>query len=182
MIPFETLLELWEIAFADWSIFPVYRAQPATDSSIALIEKSLGIALPASLVELSRGCPSYGCWLAAIGDDCDHGLGILALNRAFHNPDDDGPALPAHLILLNHGHDRDCDCWDTSSGKSGDEYPIVYCALEQGPTATKALAPTFYEYLEQLCRYYAPRSPNKKRRRRARELLALDVDASSSPI
>jgi hypothetical protein len=179
MIPFETLIELCEIAFEPWANFaPVFRAQPATASSVELIQKTLGITLPSCFIELSRLCPSYGGWFASIGEDCDDTIiGILQVNRVFHDINiNEGSALAANLVLLNHGHDGDCDCWDLSAQQNGNEYPIVFCNVESITPVTKLLALTFHEYVERLCRSYAPRNPDKGRSDRARELLAPYVD------
>ena len=177
MIPLETLIELWEIAFEPWASFPMLQAQPATASSIELIQKTLGITVPSCFVELSRRCPTYGCWLASIGEDCDKTtIGILHLNRVFHDISE-GPALAANLVLLNHGHDGDCDCWDLSAQQCGNEYPIVYCNVESTAPVTKVVASTFHQYVERLCRSYAPRCPDKRRSHRAKELLAPYADS-----
>ena len=109
MIPMEILVELCGYAFEPWGSSSWYSAAPATEASIAHISQELGISIPHDFVSLSQGCPVYGGWFASIGEDYDGPVHILALNKLFREADEDYGELPSHLVLLNHGHDGDCD-------------------------------------------------------------------------
>jgi hypothetical protein len=171
VIPFEALVELFTIAIEPWGLHAWYHVKPPTAHSIARIEEELGLTIPPDLIKIASRCPAYGGWLAGIGDDYDHTCHILSLNRAFHEGDE-LPPLPAHFVLLNHGHDGDCDCWDVRTTGANGEHPIVYIALESGRVepAGKVFA-TFREYLEQFARDHAPRAHDPTKRRRATKLV-----------
>jgi hypothetical protein len=169
MVPFETLVELVGIATEPWDDW--YRVAPPTPESVDRINRELDITLPCDYVRLAAACPTYGSWLAGIGEDFDHGCHILQLNAAFH-AEDEPPALPRHFLLLNHGHDGDCDCWDTREKANADEHPIVYICLESD--SQQSIGPrfeSFRSYIEDFALRHASHSPNKARRRRAKRLI-----------
>lgn len=135
--------------------------------------------LPPAFVQLSQMCPGYGGWFASIGEDYRGPVHILSLNHAFRTPDDPDDysegapysALPEHLTLINHGHDGDCDCWDTRRKSPEGEHPIIYFSL----TAPEFVHPTysftsFHQYVEHLCRTRANRTGAQAAR--LREILA----------
>lgn len=123
-----------------------YPSKPATKESVAFIENALKILLPRDFVEFSRLVYNYGVWFGSIGDDYDSHNHLLRLNEAFHQAENGGIALPEGWVLINHGHDGDCDCLDVSSG-SGSEYLIYYINVEC-PREPVLMARTFREYLE----------------------------------
>ena len=183
MMPFETLAELFEIATAPYSRAPWVCAAPPTTSSIQRIERDLGIRIPADFIHLAAACPSYGSWLASIGNDFNNGSHITKLNPLFHEsspPEEEGyAALPPHFIMLNHGHDGDCDCWDTRAITPAGEHRIVYVCVD-APAAEPAerVFESFRAYAEDFALYHARRSPNKAQRKRAVQLiqeLGLDI-------
>lgn len=171
-IPFPLLLELCEYACnAPW-IGDEHK--PPSETSIERISRELGIELPPDLIAVARGCPSYGSWFARLDEDYENPLHILRLNRVFHYPDenDESTALPEHLILVNHGHDGDCDCWHIRTvGESG-EHPIVYVSLDGNLETIELGFPTFRDYLEHFCRHHAPETDNRGHRKRVREILS----------
>lgn len=144
----KTLRELAELKTRTWLLWTGnwYPSEPATDASVACIERTLRIALPGDFVEFSRLVHNYGVWFGSIGDDYTSHNHLLQLNEAAHRADEESVALPAHWILINHGHDGDCDCFDVSGGSSS-EYPIYYLNVEF-PRSPTLLATTFREYLE----------------------------------
>ncbi|SRR5579862_339038 len=144
----KTLEELAAWKIKEWMPWTCswYPSKPATEKSVAHIESILKITLPRDFVEFSRLAHNYGVWFGSIGDDYDSHNHLLNLNAAFHQPDDGSLALPDQWVLINHGHDGDCDCLDVSSGVRP-EYPIYYISV--GSSDEPILrASTFREYLE----------------------------------
>src|ERR1051326_5972771 len=88
-----------------------YPSKPATDDSVAFIEKALNFRIPRDFVELSRLADNYGVWFGSIGDDYQSHNHLLNLNKAFHDPDLQAEAssiaLSPNWVLINHGHDGD---------------------------------------------------------------------------
>ncbi len=172
MIPFETLAELFEIAIAPYN----RAAAPPTPQSLARIQQHLGIRIPDDYVRFATMCPSYGSWLASIGDDFDNGLHILNLNAVFHDctpVDGEGyVALPKHLIILNHGHDGDCDCWDTRTQTASGEHPIIYACIDA--TAVELgnrTFPSFHAYAEYFILYQVASIQDQTQRQKADRLI-----------
>ena len=78
-------------------------------------------------------------------------------------------------MLLNHGHDGDCDAWDTGAPARDGELPIVYFVYDCDRRELGGLrdsARTFAEYIDSFVRAHAPRCPEKRLRRRAKRTLA----------
>ena len=125
----------------------MYPCRPPTESSIGRIEQALGIILPATFIEFSRLVPNYGSWFGSIGDDFDSWMHIVELNKTFHEADEDSIALPDEFIMINHGHDGHCDCFDRTKRSTTNEYPIYYLNVES-PKEPKLMATTFHDYLE----------------------------------
>ncbi len=172
MIPFEIVSELFRISNKAWD----WRVCPPTANSIDRIEHELGLKLPGDYVRIARECPCYGTWLAGIGEDFDNGLHILQLNRLFKSQTEDGDdaylPLPSRYVLFNHGHDGDCDCWDTQETVETGEHPIVYIDLDAdelipGPVRYRG----FREYIEQYALHQAPRVSDRSDRRRAKRII-----------
>ncbi len=117
-------------------------AMPPTAESVATINRKLGISLPASFIAFARACPHYGAVYASIGDDYSNNNHIINLNEHFHHDGAQETAgLPAWAILINHGHDGDCDCLDTRNFDAATgEYPVIYCEVpvwESEPSETE---------------------------------------------
>ncbi len=170
-MPLPILLELCEYACARRSGFGL---QPATSASVERISDELGIRLPVELVDVSRECPSYGSWFAGLGEDYSHPMHILRLNEEFHGPlESDGwHPLPEHLVLLNHGHDGDCDCWDTSELCASGEHPIVYLCLDADELKPERRFETFRDYLQDFCGWLRRGKVLPEHRLRVQEILA----------
>lgn len=107
-----------------------YPSRPATDESIARIQTALNFVLPPDFIELSRLADNYGVHFGSIGDDYDSHNHILRLNCVFHDPVilEEGvkQLLPPSSVLINHGHDGDCDCLNLMERLPDGEYPIYY--------------------------------------------------------
>jgi len=124
---FELIHQPWEQAFV---------VAPPTKESIQYINAELEIQLPPSMIAFANRCSSYGAWFAGLGDDYNNHLHILNINQEFRDSSDptDG-FIPNWLVIINHGHDGDCDCLDTRSyNQTTGEYPIVYWSYETGTT------------------------------------------------
>lgn len=149
MSPLETLAASKKRTWAPWTC-SWYPSKPATAESVAFIEESLKFAIPRDFVELSRLADNYGVWFGSIGDDYQSHNHLLRLNDAFHDSDLQAEAasiaLPDHLVLLNHGHDGACDCFDITAPPVGGEYPIYHLNVEY-PKEPKLLARSFRQYL-----------------------------------
>jgi peptidoglycan/LPS O-acetylase OafA/YrhL len=69
--------------------------------------------------------------------------------------------LDPRYVLLNHGHDGDCDAWDTLAERSANgEMPIVYFHYDSDRRQLGGLRPsarTFAEYIDAFVRAHAPR-------------------------
>ncbi|MBG87583.1 MAG: hypothetical protein CMO80_11880 [Verrucomicrobiales bacterium] len=63
------------------------------------------------------------------GDTNDHDIHIIRMNCIFHGLDE--APLPERYILINHGHDGDCDCWDLEERTPSGEHPVVHISLEE---------------------------------------------------
>ena len=153
MLTLEQLIALHRIFTGDP---PCLGETVPTEASILRIQSTLGIILPQSFIEFARQCPSYCCALfASIGENYDDDCHILNINREFHS--NEPPRVPAWLIVINHGHDEDCDGFD-SSQRRGDEYSIVYWDASQGLAFDNSSWPahqSFHDYLEFMIIHYA---------------------------
>ena len=127
--------------------------------------------VPPLFIEVAAACPSYGGWFGSIGDDFDSHNHLLGINRAFREE-----GLIPRYVLLNHGHDGDCDAWDVRAERSANgEMPIVYFNYDCDGRGLRGLRPsakTFAEYIDAFVRARAPRCPEKALRRRAKRVLA----------
>src|SRR6476620_8638355 len=141
----DVLLDLLPASFEPWGVSAWYPSRPPTGPSIARIESELGVRLPALLLDVARACPAYGGWFGSIGDDFTSDNHILAINRSFR-----ADGLPLRYVLLNHGHDGNCDAWDTVAMPAADgEPPIVSFSYDCERRALEDLrvsAASFAEY------------------------------------
>ncbi len=147
-----------------------FAAQPPTRGSVKRIESELGLAIPKLFIEIAQACASYGGWFGSLGEDFESHCHIIAINRAFREL-----GVPPRYVLLNHGHDGDCDAWDTLASRStGPELPIVYFRFSNESKELRYLrtvAPTFTQYIDGFVRSAAPRCPVKALRRGAKRIL-----------
>ncbi len=160
MMPPEQTFALFELLYGR----DYYGATPPTAKSIAAINRKLGISLPASYIAFAKACPHYGAAYASIGDDYSNENHIISLNEYFHHEAaEQRTGLPAWAILINHGHDGDCDCLDTRHfDAAAGEYPVIYCEVpvwESEPTDTvvheSLVDKTFSAHLESLVLHWA---------------------------
>ena len=137
-------LVVWKIR--KWMRYPVdaFPSEPPTPKSIARIEKQLGLQIPKIYIELAKLTPNYGVWFGSIGPDYASHNHILTLNTAFHRGNEESAALPVHFVMLNHGHDGACDCWNLLETIS-DEHPIYYINVDSR-SKPKLLAESFVNY------------------------------------
>src|SRR5215471_4452567 len=107
------------------AIFPagLGDSQP-TASSLQRIQDRLGFLVPADFVEFTRMCPTYSGWFVSIGEDFENARHIIKLNAMFHSPD--YALIPPELMLINHGHDGDLDCYDLSRTDETSRISICY--------------------------------------------------------
>jgi hypothetical protein len=143
-LAFDELVRGFDRVMQPWRALACAAPTPA---SLARIERELGIELPGSLVELARRSACFGAWFASLGDDEGD---IVRLNRIWHREVEPHERMPAHLILINHGHDDDCDCFDLSRPRTAaGEYAIRYWSWGH---ATWTLSPDLPSYLEDFIR------------------------------
>jgi hypothetical protein len=127
VVEFKKIAELFRIATHDLNV----GAAKPTAKSLAKIEGALGLEIPDVYRRIANECPNYGAYLNGIGEDYGQEVHILRLNQLFHDQKIIRPALPAHFVLISHGHDGDCDCWDLRVKESAGEHPIVQVKLEK---------------------------------------------------
>jgi len=168
VLPFDVLIELLRYSFEPWGSSGRYPATPPTPKSIEHIHRETGVVIPELLVRVAEACPSYGGWFGSIGEDYGSGNHLLQHNWHWHNV-----GLPSRYVIFNHGHDGDCDCWDTS-GQFAGEYPIMYVQMtDMGSVRfVQPWASSIQEYLDRHAREHGPRCAVKTLRRRAKRLLA----------
>jgi hypothetical protein len=124
------------------------KVAPPTPASIRRIEAELGIEIPESLREFALRSRNFGAWFAGLGEDYDNSFHILGLNQVFHQVNRKHPhvRMPPHLVLINHGHDGDCDCFDLQRPRGANgEYSIRYWTEWGGDWA---LYPSLLAYVE----------------------------------
>lgn len=155
---FEILCELCQITTHGMK----WDATPPTQKSLDHIHDVLGILIPNTYQQIAAQCPNYGAYLNGIGEDFSHHIHIIELNRIFHDPDQIEPPLPKHFVMLNHGHDGDCDCWDLREITADGEHPIVHVSLESAfgdePSIVRVTSlrhECFLDYLEFMVVYCA---------------------------
>lgn len=173
MIPLPVLFEVFELAFGtrDWRL----SAATATEKSIARISGELKIEIPRDFAALSQNCASHGNWFSSIGEDYGTPNHILQANKSMRVGNKSYNALPSHLIVLNHGFDGDCDCWDTQRAPNENgEFSIVYYEASSGKIRNPNYDfPSFVSYLEYLCRAKVKNATSQEERhKKMRNLLA----------
>ena len=174
LLPKDVLLDLLPAAFEPWGSYFFYPSRPPTAESVERIESALRITLPSLFIDVAAACSSYGGWFNSIGDDYESHAHIINLNEGFH-----AAGLSPRYVLMNHGHDGDCDAWDTEAPPIDGELPIVYFNYDdynddghylfQG---LKAYASSFAEYIDAFVRNKAPRCAVEELRRHAERVLA----------
>jgi SMI1 / KNR4 family (SUKH-1) len=156
MLTAKQLVQLFELGRTVYRQTRSKPALPPTDESITFINRELGIKLPQSFVDFARQCDCYGWYFNSIGEDYDSYWHILTRNRVFHTDAEGYTPLPGHLIIIDSGHDGDCNCFDTRVCESAGEYPIVYWDGEAGPDFVPSPGfPTFPDFLEIVATYLA---------------------------
>ncbi len=168
-LPKAVLLDLLPATFEPWGSSGLFPSRPPTPKSVGRIESSLGIVMPRLFVEVASCCPSYGGWFNSIGDDYQSHAHLLSNNAAFREA-----GLAARYVLLNHGHDGDCDAWDTGGQTQEGELPIMYFNYNEDGRIFRGLklsATCFADYIDNLVRAKAPRCPVRRLRRRATQIL-----------
>jgi hypothetical protein len=156
MLTTKQLVQLFDLGSAGYRHRCSRPAPGPTGQSIARINRELGIELPQSFVDFSRQCDCYGSYFSSIGEDYESDSHILTRNHVFHTDAEGYTPLPGHLILINNGHDGDCECFDTRTRGSAGEYPIVYWDGTAGPGFVPSEPlPTFPHFLEKIAIYRA---------------------------
>ncbi len=170
LLPMDVLLELLPAAFEPWGSMESFSALPPTRGSVQRIESELGLAIPKLLIEIAQACGTYGGWFGSLGEDVASQSHIITINRTFR-----AHGVPPRYVLLNHGHDGDCDAWDTFATRPpGNELPIVYFRFSSESKEIRCLrtvASTFAQYIDGFVRSTAPRCPVKALRRGAKRIL-----------
>jgi len=176
LLPEDVLIQLLGYGFEPWSSSGWYPAVPPTPNSIERIYQETGVKIPNLMIRMATECTSYGGWFGSIGEDSHNGNHLLVYNAYWHQE-----GLPKRYVIFNHGHDEDCDCWDTESPAEA-EYPIVYVQISDDGAVNHVtpLAPGMAEYLDHQARSHAPRCPVKALRRRAKRLLAAYPELSNA--
>jgi hypothetical protein len=164
MMPIDTLIKLFTLATEPFTTF--HSGEPPTSNSLKKIQRELSIYIPEDYQRIATDCPTYGVWLGGLGEDYEHPFHILQNNKHYHNSDD-SLTLPQHLIIINLGHDDDCDCWNTQETTIYDEYPIIYTSLGLEPSGRRF--ESFREYIEDFAISTALSQP--KTRLRAKKLI-----------
>jgi hypothetical protein len=165
VVEFKKIADLFRIATHDMKT----GAAKPTAKSLAKIESALGLEIPDVYRRIANECPNYGAYLNGIGEDYEQEVHILRLNQVFHDRAISRPALPAHFVLISHGHDGDCDCWDLRVKGSAGEHPIVRVSLEKARDDAPAVVrvsnerfENFRDYLARIAIHYGSRlAPGK---------------------
>jgi len=89
-----------------------------TKSSLSVIQKHFDFQFPEDLIEFSSISKRYGAWFASFGEDYDNGFHVIRVNAGFRSQrrrvgGSWRNIFPRQLVVINHGHDDDCDCIDT---------------------------------------------------------------------
>lgn len=130
--------------------YVVCEAEPPTAESIALIESSLGITLPDSLVRFAAAAPRYGNWLASLGPDYDSPTHILNINRPGQIP-----YKPDNFVIINVGYDEDYECIDLETlDRCTGEYLITYWSPTV-PQAESALYESFMDCMASNIKFWS---------------------------
>ncbi len=97
-----------------------------TEFSIRKINEHFGIQLPGLLIELARGSKSFSSWFSSIGPDYDSYSHIIRIN-SYYRRRRRTRRIPQNLVVINMGHDSDCDCLDldTFDAQTGN-YELKY--------------------------------------------------------
>lgn len=170
----DTVVELFGLVTQDMK----WGAAPPTKRSLKRIHELLGVRIPQVYAKVASACPNYGAYLNGIGEDYDHDVHMLRLTQWFRGASE--PPLPTHYVLLSHGHDGDCDCWDTREVAASGEHPIVHVSLESGygdepprVQITNIRYASFAHYLRCITVYYAEASRSSASQARVEKLIEI---------
>jgi hypothetical protein len=129
--------------------------RPPNKQSLKVIREHFGVDLPPSLVELARSTRAFGSWFASLGDDYQDHWHIMRVNsraRRMRRRRNGRWSFvkPAHLLVINRGHDDDFDCIDlrTRDPETG-ECKVRYWSPDGDDVP---VADTFHGYVEDLVR------------------------------
>jgi hypothetical protein len=185
MASFNSIAELFRIAAHDRR----WGAAPPSDKSITSIEQSLGLRIPSAYRRIAIACQNYGAYLNGIGEDFDHEIHILRVNRVFHDTSrepGDMPALPVHFVMITHGDDGECFCWDVRQQTATGEHPIVHIGLESAWDGTPARVRidkrqflSFHAFLEDQVIYYASNVESRLATRASKLIHEISKDRTS---
>jgi hypothetical protein len=162
MLSIEQLLSLFAMAFTREG----GDSRP-TIKSVDRINRELGIVLPASFIKFAERCPGYTSLFSSIGEDFDSAYHILNVNREFHS-DEPHYSVPRWFVVFNHGHDEDCDGFDSRKSGADGEYPVMYWDASQGVAFDNARWPVyshFQDYLEFTLTYHAKNADRERAER-----------------
>lgn len=106
---------------------------PPTRASIRKINEHFGVPLPPSMVDFVQSVQCYGSLFAGLGEDYNNQMHIIKINSQYRkmrrrkHGDKWRRALPREFIVINHGHDDDCNCIDTGDWNAASgEYRLTY--------------------------------------------------------
>ncbi|MBU6954512.1 SMI1/KNR4 family protein [Hahella sp. NBU794] len=109
-----------------------HQEKPTLDS-INRVNEHFGFSLPQGLIDFAMLSAKFGSFFASLGEDYYNHYHIIRVNRIFRrlrrraHGDKWRAAKPKPYIVINHGHDRCCDCIDTSDWNEAiQEYRIVF--------------------------------------------------------
>ncbi len=142
-------MKVSQIEHFDQKVHSCYAPHPKpTNDSIEKINDHFGIQLPGALIEFARHSNSFSSWFASIGPDFDSHTHIIRIN-SFWRRRRKTRRIPTDLVIINLGHDEDCDCLDVSSydPESG-EYEIQYWCPE---VSNGKRWQDFHTYIADLC-------------------------------
>lgn len=116
LYPLDKMIRVFdELAGGYWANF-----ERPTTQSIAHINQHFRVKLPAALVEFAYRSEHYSTWFAGLGEDYANPMHIIRITSHYRNMrrrkhgDKWRRAMPGQYIVINHGHDDDCDCIDTA--------------------------------------------------------------------
>jgi hypothetical protein len=128
MYDIEALAKLFDLLSG-----PVFDSEKPTKTSIEKINEHFGIELPADFIRFAEISNNFGAWYSSLGEDYLNPFHIIRINRIYRrmrrkkHGDKWRPAKPNEYIVINHGHDDDCDCIDAGDwNEKESEYRIIY--------------------------------------------------------
>jgi len=116
LYPLDKMVRLFDALAGGWGA----DFERPTTKSIKHINQHFGIELPASLVEFAYRSEHFSTWFGGLGEDYANPMHIIRVTSHYRNKrrrkhgDKWRRAMPRQYIVINHGHDDDCDCIDTA--------------------------------------------------------------------